>query len=51
MNKTSIFIFCLLVIVAMAFFLKLARDIQLDSEGVPEQREQNMEHYVEKGLE
>ena len=51
MTKSGFFIFVLILAVAFAFFLKLAYEIKNQGEGAPEQREANMEQYVEKGLE
>ena len=51
MTKSGFFIFVLLVLIAIGFFVKLAIETVRSEQGVPEQREANMEQYVEKGLE
>ena len=51
MTKSGFFIFVLIVLTAISFFVKLAIETVKEEQGVPEQREVNMEQYVEKGLE
>ena len=51
MTKSGFLIFALLLAAAFAFFLKLAYDVKHQGEDAPQQREANMEQYVEKGLE
>ena len=51
MTKSGYFIFVLIVLIAIAFFLKLAYEMHQEEQGVPAQREANMEKYVEEALE